>query len=87
MQEQNITYHGPTMFRIGKHAVSIFQGFFLLEFSYLNMFAHDCQHMDCLVARRVYQIKNKISFCDTLTLIKTGVPLQIVIFVKMSLIC
>lgn len=28
MQEQNITYHGPTMFRIGKHAVSIFQGFF-----------------------------------------------------------
>lgn len=51
------------------------------------MFAHDCQHMDCLVARRVYQIKNKISFCDTLTLIKTGVPLQIVIFVKMSLRC
>lgn len=28
MQEQNITYHGPTMFRIEKHAVSIFQGFF-----------------------------------------------------------
>lgn len=88
MQEQNITYHGPTMFRIGKHAVSIFQGFFFWSLVIsIYMFAHDCQHMDCLVARRVYQIKKKISFCDTLTLIKTGVPLQIVIFGKMSLIC
>lgn len=40
------------------------------------MFAHGCQHMDCLVARRVYQIKKKISFCDTLTLIKTSVPFK-----------
>lgn len=87
MQEQNITYHGPTMFRIGKHAVSIFQGFFFWSLVISICLPTIVNIWIVLWHVEYTKLKNKISFCDTLTLIKTGVPLQIVIFVKMSLIC